>query len=156
MGIFLKTDRYIHRFELALFSAAFGFLLAGILIYGLCRDSNLLVFGIIGKPSFWGQFRLIYPSGNLPLNVLAYNVPDGLWMLSGLLCLRALWLDNESKGKIYIRVFFVLAFLFEGLQWFDWIPGTFDVCDLIVYAIAPFVEGIFYYCFVKRKKENLL
>ena len=151
MGIFLNTDRRLHRFGVALFGTAFGFLVAGILIYGLCRDSNLLVFGIIGKSAFWGHLRVIYPDGNLPLNVLAYNVPDGLWMLSGLLCLRAFWLDNEPKGKIYIRTFCALALLFEGLQWFDQVPGTFDVCDLIAYAIAVLVEGVIYIGFVKRR-----
>jgi hypothetical protein len=152
----LQTDAKVKRLgafstKILLFTASFCCLLAGALIYCLCRDSGLLVFDITGRPAFWGRLRLIYPGSGLPAGILAYNIPDGLWLLSGLWCLRALWLDNEPKGAMYTRIFFVLALLFEGLQRFDRIQGTFDSGDLITYTIAAFIEVVFYSSFIRRK-----
>ena len=131
-------------FLLSIFSIAAGFL-----IYYFLREKNLLVFE-------WFHFSprgagyIPFSPGSPWADFLRYNLPDGLWLLSGLLFLRALWY-GEKAFLCYKIVFLFFAFLLETLQIIDGIPGTFDVRDLIVYAIATFVEGVFYYCFVKRR-----
>jgi hypothetical protein len=81
-------------------------------------------------------------------------------MLSGVLFLRAFWLEKESTGKRYIHIFCVISILYELLQWFDFMPGAFDALDLVVMASAASVEGVFYNCFVRRgigheKRQNI-
>ena len=76
------------RRRMTLAGAALAALLAGALIYVLFRRGGLPVFGIGGTPALaalsdWGD-----RSGPLG-SFMVYNVPDGLWLLSGILCIRA-------------------------------------------------------------------
>jgi hypothetical protein len=129
---------------------AFAALLAGMLIYVLFRHSNLLVYKIAGKPSFLEKIYH-HPAQNRLMNILAYNIPDALWLLSGILFIRALWLDQDKKSGIYILIFCFLAILWELLQFFGILPGTFDVLDLLAMVSAAFGERVFYTYFVKRR-----
>jgi hypothetical protein len=133
-----------------LFAAAALSLLAGLLIYALFRNSSALVFSVMGKPAFLEPLRRRYLPHNPLGYFLVYNVPDGLWLLSGILCLRALWLDQGAKGAVYVRVFGMLAVLYEVLQCLDRVPGTFDPLDLFALVIAAFGEGVCYIYFIQR------
>jgi hypothetical protein len=82
------------------------------------------------------------------------SVPDGLRLLSGLLFPRSLWPEGEPAGRRYRLFFCLIALLFEGLQWFERIPETFDVRGLAAMALAVFVEGVFYTCFIWRNDNE--
>jgi hypothetical protein len=92
-----------------------------VLIYALFRNADWLAFTITGKP-VWGKGG--YGRFGPLMDILIYNVPDGLWLLSGLLFMRSLWPGGEPAGCVYRLLFCFIALLFEGLQWFDWTLGT--------------------------------
>jgi hypothetical protein len=132
-------------FLFSIFSLTVGFL-----IYYLFRNNNILIYE-------WFHFLpknnniIIFSNKSFLLDFFRYNLPDGLLLLSGLLFLRAIWLGKNSTSKKYIRIFCVISMLYELLQWLEFMPGTFDVRDLIVMVLIAFVEGVFYNCFLRRR-----
>jgi hypothetical protein len=127
---------------------ALSSLLIGILIYYCFRNLDLRLFQ-------WLNVHItIIPAAinqTLVSSFLIYNLPDGLWFLSGILFIRALWLDNPAASKAYILIFCILAVSMEGSQYFNLISGTFDFFDIIAMVLAAFVEGVFYKCLVQRR-----
>jgi len=77
-------------------------------------------------------------------SLIIYNLPDALWFLSGILLLRYLWFNYNKWQKIYINIFYGIAIIIEITQILKYVPGTFDVLDLIFMCITAFVEGLLY------------
>jgi hypothetical protein len=123
------------------FFAAMTSFLVGILIYHVFRDLDM---------SFLRWLNIHINNSPLPVNqtpvssFLLYNLPDGLWLLSGILFIRTLWTGNQAAGGVYIFMFCFLAVLIEGFQYFNLVPGTFDPADIITMVSIAFAEGIFY------------
>ncbi|GHV06839.1 hypothetical protein FACS189485_16050 [Spirochaetia bacterium] len=152
MGTSVKESKPpITYIRVILLIAALASFISGVLVYAFFRNSDLLVYRITGRPIVLN--RLYQTQGNSgPLSdILVYNVPDGLWLLSGILFIRTLWPDKGAEGKIYILIFCFLAVLFEVLQLFNFMPGTFDVLDLMAMVLSAFVEGVIFTCFVQRR-----
>jgi hypothetical protein len=125
--------------------------MSGIAIYVLFRNANMLLFEWFFKPAWLDAFYIpLDTKGNVVLSFLIYNVPDGLWLLSGILFMRALWWKNEKWRKVYVIVFCLIAILFEIVQLFDNAPGTFDIVDLVLLVSIAFVEGIMFKRFISR------
>jgi hypothetical protein len=131
--------------------AAMGFLLAGILLYAFFRERGLLLFSVTGTPPFWENL----PRRSLPdrpwWNFLCYNVPGGLWLLSGMVWIRALWLEPGTQGGVYVFLFCSLALLLEALQGLRVIPGTFDPVDMLTLAVTACGESIWYTRVIYRR-----
>ncbi|MCL2831917.1 MAG: hypothetical protein FWD78_01990 [Treponema sp.] len=83
-------------------------------------------------------------------NFLRYNLPDGLWLISGIFLLRAIWIRNYLISQVYIGTLIIFSLLFEILQYFNITPGTFDAIDLIFMGIIALVEQIIYFLFLKE------
>jgi hypothetical protein len=152
MGVSVReTKPPITHVRGILLLAAVASFISGVLVYACFRNSDLLVYQIAGKPAVLN--RLYHAQGNTSLlsNILVYNVPDGLWLLSGILFIRTLWPDSGTEGKTYIRIFCFLAMLFEILQLFSFMPGTFDFLDLLAMVTTAFGEGVIFICFVQRR-----
>jgi hypothetical protein len=141
--------QYIPR--IGIFFAACVSLLSGVLIYALFRDSGLLIFTLTGKIPLWERLYRGRVNHAPLFNMLVYNVPDGLWLLSGIWCIRAVWLEQKTKAAVYIFLFCSLAMLLELLQFFSVIPGTFDVLDIITMVLTAFGESVVYTNFVQRR-----
>jgi hypothetical protein len=75
------------------------------------------------------------------LSFLAYNLPNGLWLLSGLLFIRAIWWKDGKTGGIYVQVFVTGAVFLELCQLLENIPGTFDLLDLLLPVIIALAES---------------
>ncbi|GHV81859.1 hypothetical protein AGMMS49991_04170 [Spirochaetia bacterium] len=122
-----------------------GSMLVGVCIYLVFRNESLLVFK-------WFPFLLTIqdyftakPTVIENINpFIAYNLPDGLWVLSGIFLIRSLWIKNEKIMRGYLCVFSLFAVIFEVLQLNDNIPGTFDFLDLIVIMLVILLENIIY------------
>jgi hypothetical protein len=127
------------------------FLLSGILLYAAFRNTDLLIYTWIGKPGFITLFTIpdVIKTTISPLFI--YNLPDSLWLLSGALLIRSLWVTEKKWCTVYLAVFYLLALVLEMLQLFNKIPGTFDVLDLFFMGIAAFAESIMFYLFIKRR-----
>ena len=120
-------------------------LMMGLLCYMLFRESDLLINEIFNIRFF--NTRII--DNFIFIDFIRYNLPDGLWLLSGILLLRSIWISNHKVSQIYTGVFILSAFLFE-LGQITFIPGTFDVLDLITMGFFAFCEQITYKFFLRR------
>jgi hypothetical protein len=79
-----------------------------------------------------------------------YNLPYGLWCLSGLLLVRAFWLKNTKWGLIYSGIFIAVVMSYVVLKLPEIIPGTFDVLDILFMGFFAFLESIIFYKFMRR------
>jgi hypothetical protein len=82
--------------------------------------------------------------------MLLFNLPDGLWFLSGLLLIRAIWLDNPKWRVIYFYIFFLIALFMEIIQIFEGIPGTFDFLDIGFMVFFALAESLIFNKFINR------
>jgi hypothetical protein len=141
---FKKNIRYV------LLSFSFCSLLVGVLFYVIFRKNNLLINDIFNI-----RFLDVKVLDNLFfISFIRYNLPDGLWLLSGILLLRALWIHNQKTSQIYVGVFILFAFSLEIIQYFSIMPGTFDVLDLVTMGIFALFEQITYKFILEGAKKN--
>jgi hypothetical protein len=144
-----ETHKKIKLFYFLVALAAFA---AGVAIYVFFRNTNNLVL-FKYFPSF--SFLSLPP---VPVNtntwwgyLFVFNLPHGLWCLSGLLVIRAIWLTNTKWRVIYACFFLVIISALEISQISKHRNGTFDILDLTSYGFFAFVESIIYNKFIRRK-----
>jgi len=126
-------------------------LIIGMLIYLLFRDlNNMVLFTWIPKPQFI-KTVLIPLKPSIFSNMLRYNLPDMLWLISAVLFLRFIWFYKINVQSIYIWCFYGIAIIFEISQLSEKIHGTFDPLDLFFLCIGAFVEGLLYKFYARRK-----
>jgi hypothetical protein len=124
-------------------------LLGGLALYFFFRSKNLLFFQWFGTPAFVREQPVQDVAGQWFSAVLVYNIPDGLWLLSGILFIRALWFTDQRMSDVYTLVFCALGFALELLQLHERVPGTFDVGDILCMAIAVLGERVVFNFFIK-------
>jgi len=135
-------------FRLVYCLAAFAAFGGGVAIYAFFRNIDyMVIFRYVPKPSFptttlctdtpWGY-------------IFVFNLPHGLWCLSGLLVIRAVWPTNTKWRAVYGGIFVAAASSVEIMQLGEVMPGTFDLLDLASYGIAAFSESVTYNKFTKR------
>jgi hypothetical protein len=131
------------RIRLCLLGVSLLSLSGGMLIYVLFRNSDLLIFDWFGALRGINSFYV--PVGNNPvLLFIVNNLPDGLWLLAGILFLRSIWLNNRKWCRIYVFLFCLSAVFLETAQLFKQVPGTFDFFDLLCFGEFALLEGVFY------------
>ena len=140
----------LHKKKFNYLLISFLSLVAGLLCYILFRESTLLINDVL-KIKFLNIKTL---DDYIFINFVRYNLPDGLWILSGILFLRSIWIENKRFSQVYVCVFIMFAMIFEILQNFKYIPGTFDVLDLITMGIFAVIEQIIYKFSVKGVSKN--
>lgn len=102
-------------------------LFLGIMIYVLWRGIILFDIEPIFKsnPPYW----------------IKYNLQDGLWLYALLSAIIIIW---EEKFSFYLIIWLFLALLLtilsELMQAYNFIPGTFDLYDLIAYFFAAIIS----------------
>ena len=115
-------------------------LFLGGIIYICYRNEDILLF-------LWMQYfninytllRLLYYENNVFMQYFIFSLPNGLWVLSGLLLLKVL-LKNENKLLfLYSIIFTIISIIIEISQLFIILPGTFDLNDLITIVIFSIV-----------------
>ena len=140
----------IKKLKTIYFIAALVFFFGGIAIYAFFRNLNMVLFRFFPKPLFLDTLFIPVKTDSVLMRLFLFNLPDGLWFLSGLLIIRAIWLDNARWGTIYRGVFCAIALFIEISQFFKNIPGTFDLLDLLFMGIFAFLESVFFNYAVKR------
>ena len=128
------------------------FLIGGF-IYIAFRTTSLLMFkwfDILGLSNAIYTIRAGVSDCKIASSWILYSLPDGLWTLSYIIVMAALW--DFDLCKHYLIVFFIpiLAIVSEVFQAFGLVHGTFDLVDLITYITAT-VLGIIYCSFIKNK-----
>ena len=116
-------------------------LICGCAIYLLFRSSSLNIYkwcSALGLTGLIDYFRELVMDWNIP-DVIRFSLPDGLYCAAYILIVDAIW-HQESGLQKYIIISLVPIFTIgsELLQGLSIVRGTFDVFDLICYALPPF------------------
>ncbi len=112
-------------------------LLLGTMIYIFFRPSNLVV-------NSWLQNVHIKPllSKNHFLKQLSYSLPFSLWAIAFINTILVIWDNRINRTSIYWIIFsLIISPLTELLQFSRYVPGTFDIYDLLflLLFIAAFI-----------------
>lgn len=125
---------------------ATGLFLIGVSIYLLWRDEHLLIHRVIHGcriDTFIAPLRRSAAEVYLP-EWIRFALPDGLWTTSYILLIDAL----VKRDYQWTSVIPLVGLISEIMQWIGWMPGTFDICDLIAYVL-PY---LFYVMIINQYK----
>jgi len=153
--IIICKDKNICLKRIYFISAVIVFL-CGIAIYTFFRNLNIVLFQYIPKPLFLDSLYIPVKQKNIFIMMFLYNLPDGLWFLSGLLLIRTIWLDNHRWRLIYFIIFSFIALTIEISQLFAAVPGTFDLFDIVFMAFFAFLESVIFKRLFKNVPEFLI
>lgn len=89
-------------------------------------------------------------SGGEILKFIRNYIPDSLWSISFYLVSSSI-LKQISKNYNWLALLYcaVFSILFEVLQKFNIVKGTFDIFDIVTYMIS-----LLFICFLDEKKEE--
>ena len=139
----------------ATIEAASGVLLliCGCAIYLLFRSRSLNIYQwccALGLTSIIERFRRIVQDWNVP-DIIRFSLPDGMYCAAYILIVDAIWYKEQSVQKyVVIALVPIITIGSELLQNFNLVRGTFDVFDLVCYALPPLV----YVCIIVYQKYN--
>jgi len=122
------------------FLSIFSILFGGF-IYIAFRSSSIILF------NWMDYIVLIDPIENLRIVTLPYkeylpdwflySLPDGLWMFSYSCIVLVIWKRKITKySLLWLLSLPVISILFEVLQYYHYINGTFDVIDIIFFIFG--------------------
>ena len=109
-------------------------LFKGCLIYALFRPDTLIYNRLLGN--FFSP--LTYPENFLE-KVIVLSVPGGLWAMSYTLLIFHIRKDKTLKTIIWSIVIPIVGIASEISQFYQLIPGKFDLMDLIMYIVLPMI-----------------
>lgn len=119
------------------FSIALCAMSLGGATYLLFRPTSLTLFSWLEKINMRDYIDTARGSINLSLpEWLIYSLPDGLWILSYMLVIGAIWdfdLKNSAPALFFLPA---LALISELLQLPGIVPGTFDFGDILAYLLG--------------------
>jgi len=131
--------------------AALLVFIGGVAIYLFFRDTgSLVLFNFLPRPLFLESLSVSFRPQTMPGYLFIYNLPHGLWCLSGLMVIRAIWLEDIKWRAIYGGTFLVIISVLEISQISQARNGTFDVLDIVFYVFFAFVESMIYIKFIRR------
>ncbi len=119
-------------------------LMIGLFCYLLFRR-NTIIHKILNLQDLFGLSEKRFFADNL----LRYYLPDFLWCYSLSMLLYAIW---YPQSKIHLIPLFsaLLGILWEFLQLFSIVKGTFDLADCTMYILA---SAFSYYLFKREKSK---
>ena len=116
----------------------------GIIIYLLFRNNNLYIYDWIEiKP----QYKINLTNLDFIKENLIYSFPDFIWVFTYLNLILIIWNFEISKISLLFLSLSLFIFLYEILQYYGIMPGTYDFNDFLAYLL-----GIFATYFINRKK----
>lgn len=150
----MATPKYLQNPNGKTFQFTIGvlFLVCGCSIYLLFRSTTLNIYQwcyAIGLSTTIDVMREHARTWNLP-DVVLYCLPDGLYCAAYLLIMDAIWKEDWRILK-YLILFIVPAITIssELLQYSGFVPGVFDINDLLCYSIPPAIY-IIYICSILK------
>lgn len=119
-------------------------LLSGGLIYICYRPLSLAIFSTmrLSDSSVLLQFIRDNAPKGLP-EWIVYNLPDGLWAFSYSIFIGAIWNFECPKCIPIAMIIPCVGIVSEIMQFFNILPGVFDLRDFIMYLIGGFA-GVLY------------
>ena len=124
------------------------FLMCGCGIYLLFRSTTLNIYqwcSTVGLSTMIDAMRASTQTWSLP-DFVRYCLPDGLYCGAYLLIMDAIWKEDKRPMKyIILSIVPTITICSEVLQYGDFVPGTFDIYDLLFYSLPPAIY-IIYIC----------
>lgn len=122
----------------------FIFLFIGSYLYLKFRSETLLMFKWVenlGLDFIVSSIRRSFEGLNLYLmNYFVFSAPYGLWVISFCCFIGAIWHKDSSVSAIIWRLFVpVIAISSEILQFVGFLPGTYDINDLLVLFVSTII-----------------
>lgn len=116
-----------------------GFLLlaCGCSIYIIFRSQDIVLnkwCQSLGIADFVEPMRMSVKDSHVP-DFILYSLPDGLYCASYILLMDAAWEGKGLSRNIAVALIPSVAIMHEIAQGIGWARGTFDICDLIFYAL---------------------
>ncbi len=112
-------------------------LVTGAGLYLLYRPTSLLFFSWIsslGLASVASSIRLLVADEGNPDPWIIYCLPNGLWIASFGFFISAIWCGiSRLAASFWICLLATVGLLAELLQKLTYIPGTFDIGDVLAY-----------------------
>ena len=120
------------------------FLLIGSYLYLKFRSETLLMFKWarnLGLDFIVSSIRGSFESLNSDrMKYIIFSAPYGLWVISFCCFIGAIWHKDSSLSAIILRLIVpVIAVSSELLQFVGFLPGTFDINDLLVLIVSTIV-----------------
>ncbi len=132
-----------------------AFVAIGGAIYLLCRTPALLIYQIArmaGLDPLLQQWRNHTLSWGWPEWVV-YCLPDGLWSAGYVLMVDGLFRPHPYKWLV-AGVIPLVGVLSEMLQLAGWLPGTFDVIDVVCYAVPYLLYLLWKWALCKKEYKQ--
>lgn len=140
---------------------AFFLIIAGGVIYIFMRPLSLRMFkwASVDESTQW----LVSVRQRLDFNVddwVIYALPDGLWACSYVIFVGVIWGFDFKRSFWIVSIVPIIGLLSEFLQTVRLLPGVFDWCDVICYALGWILGLTYIKCIeilIKKTKyeENL-
>ena len=120
------------------------FLLIGSYLYLKFRSETLLMFKWaknLGLDFIVSSIRGSFGSLNSDrMKYIIFSAPYGLWVISFCCFIGAIWHKDSSFSAIILRLIVpVIAVSSELLQFVGFLPGTFDINDLLVLIVSTII-----------------
>lgn len=120
------------------------FLLIGSYLYLKFRSETLLMFKWaknLGLDFIVSSIRGSFESLNSDrMKYIIFSAPYGLWVISFCCFIGAIWHKDSSLSAIILRLIVpVIAVSSELLQFVGFLPGTFDINDLLVLIVSTII-----------------
>ena len=120
------------------------FLLIGSYLYLKFRSETLLMFKWaknLGLDFIVSSIRGSFESLNSDrMKYIIFSAPYGLWVISFCCFIGAIWHKDSSVSAIIWRLFVpVIAISSEILQFVGFLPGTYDINDLLVLFVSTII-----------------
>ena len=120
------------------------FLLIGSYLYLKFRSETLLMFKWaknLGLDSIVSSIRGSFESLNSDrMKYIIFSAPYGLWVISFCCFIGAIWHKDSSLSAIILRLIVpFIAVSSELLQFVGFLPGTFDINDLLVLIVSTII-----------------
>ena len=120
------------------------FLLIGSYLYLKFRSETLLMFKWaknLGLDFIVSSIRGSFESLNSDrMKYIIFSAPYGLWVISFCCFIGAIWHKDSSLSAIILRLIVpVIAVSSELIQFVGFLPGTFDINDLLVLIVSTII-----------------
>ena len=128
-------------------------LLCGCAIYLLFRSKTINLYqwcSMLGFSDVIDSLRMSISAWRIS-DFVRFSLPDGLYCISYILLMDAVWPDDGNFKYFAVSFIPVVAVMHEMAQLFGLARGTFDIADLLCY-LAPLVV----YYVIKKNFCSLL
>ena len=120
------------------------FLLTGSYLYFKFRSETLLMFKWaenLGLDFIVNSIRGSFEGLNSDrMKYIIFSAPYGFWVISFCCFIGAIWHKDSSLSAIILRLIVpVIAVSSELLQFVGFLPGTFDINDLLVLIVSTII-----------------